>query len=80
MGLENRFSENYSVFKSINVSLKTGIKEFNGHGTYDNGKIKYNFNGVTETLSINNIFEKYAKMLNSMTHYNSYIVKEVLIF
>ncbi len=61
MGLENRFSENHSIFKSINISFKTGIKEFNGHGTYYNGKIKYNFNGVTETLSINNMFEKICK-------------------
>lgn len=61
MGLETRFSENYSIFKSINISFKTGIKEFNGHGTYDDGKIKYNFNGVTETLNINNMFEKICK-------------------
>ncbi|MCY6355733.1 class I SAM-dependent methyltransferase [Clostridium sp. ZS2-4] len=61
MGLENRFSENYSILKSVSISFKTGIKEFNGHGIYDDGKIKYNFNGVTETLSIKNMFEKICK-------------------
>lgn len=61
MGLENRFSENCSIFKSVNISFKTGIKEFNGHGTYDNGNIRFNFNGVTETLSIKDMFEKICK-------------------
>lgn len=61
MGLENRFSENCSIFKSLNISFKTGIKEFNGHGTYDNGNIRFNFNGVTETLSIKDMFEKICK-------------------
>ncbi|MCY6371843.1 class I SAM-dependent methyltransferase [Clostridium ganghwense] len=58
MGLDNRFSENSFIFKSINVSFKAGLKEFNGHGTYDNGNIKFNFNGITETQNLKSVFEK----------------------
>ncbi|MCY6959721.1 class I SAM-dependent methyltransferase [Clostridium brassicae] len=57
MGIENRFSENKSIFKSINVSFKTGLKEFSGHGVYSEDNIKYNFNGITIANSINKIFE-----------------------
>ncbi|WMJ82328.1 SAM-dependent methyltransferase [Clostridium sp. MB40-C1] len=57
MGLENRFSENNSIFKSINVSFKAGLKEFTGHGVYAEDNIKYNFNGVTLTNNINKIFQ-----------------------
>ena len=61
MGLENRFSENCSIFKRINTTYITGLKEFKGTGLYDNGSIKYNFNGKTETLSINQLFSNITK-------------------
>ena len=56
MGLENRFSENSSIFKQINTTYITGLKEFKGVGLFDNGSIKYNFNGKTDTTSINQLF------------------------
>jgi hypothetical protein len=52
MGLQNRFSENSSTFKKINTTYISGLKEFKGTGLYDNGNIKYNFNGKTETFSV----------------------------
>ncbi|KOA20802.1 methyltransferase TRM13 [Clostridium homopropionicum DSM 5847] len=61
MGIENRFSENSSIFKSIKTSYKTGLKIFNGNGSYENGKIKYNFNGKTETSDISLILAKILK-------------------
>ena len=61
MGLENRFSENSLIFKQINTTYITGLKEFKGTGFYDNGNIKYNFNGKTEVLSINQLFSNITK-------------------
>ncbi len=61
MGLESRFSENCSIFKQINVTYITGLKEFKGIGLYDNGIIKYNFNGKTETLDISQLFSNIIK-------------------
>lgn len=58
MGIENRFSENSSTFKGIKVTFITGLKSFKGNGSYDNGKVKYNFNGITQTDSIKNVLEK----------------------
>lgn len=60
-GLEGRFEENTSIFKGISVIFTTGLKEFKGIGTYEGDKIKYNFNGITETLSINQLFTKIIK-------------------
>ncbi|MBZ9609833.1 SAM-dependent methyltransferase [Clostridium estertheticum] len=65
MGLENRFSENCSIFKQIDTTYITGLKEFKGTGIYDNGNIKYNFNGKTETLSINQLFSNITKEAES---------------
>ena len=58
MGLENRFSENTSIFKSISITFKTGLKEFIGIGTYADGKIEYNFNGITKIQTLSAIFEE----------------------
>lgn len=44
-GIVNRFSENESVFKEINVSFKLGLKVFNGTGTETEGKIIFNYSG-----------------------------------
>ena len=57
MGLTNRFEENQSIFKSINVTFSSGLKEFKGRGHYEEGKISYNFNGRTELLSLSEVFE-----------------------
>ena len=65
MGLQNRFSENSSIFKQINTTYISGLKEFKGTGLYDNGDIKYNFNGKTETLSIYQLFSNIIKEAES---------------
>ena len=65
MGLQNRFSENSSTFEKINTTYISGLKEFKGTGLYDNGAIKYNFNGKTETLSIDQLFSKIIKEAES---------------
>ena len=52
LGLENRFNENCDLFKDIKVTYKTGLKSFKGIGTFNNGKISYNFNGITKDFSI----------------------------
>lgn len=57
MGLTNRFEENQSIFKSINVTFSSGLKEFKGRCHYEEGKISYNFNGRTELLSLSEVFE-----------------------
>lgn len=61
IGIENRFLENTSIFKSIKASYKTGLKIFNGTGSYEDGKIKYNFNGKTEISDISLILAKILK-------------------
>lgn len=58
IGLKNRFEENLDVFKGITVVYKAGLKNFKGIGTYDSGKIKFNFNGRTESLSIDELVDK----------------------
>lgn len=57
-GIQSRYNDNDSTFKSIAVTYTDGLKEFKGTGTYDNGNIKYNFNGKTEILTIEKLFEK----------------------
>ena len=52
LGLENRFNENCDLFKDIKVTYKTGLKSFKGIGTFNNGKVSYNFNGITKDFSI----------------------------
>jgi SAM-dependent methyltransferase len=60
MGLQSRFKENSSIFKGIYVTFSTGLKEFRGVGSFESGKVKYNFNGITELLDITGLFEKIA--------------------
>lgn len=57
IGLSSRFSENIDIFKGIKVTYKAGLKNFNGVGKYDNGNIKFNFNGTTNSISINKLIE-----------------------
>ncbi|AKA71183.1 class I SAM-dependent methyltransferase [Clostridium scatologenes] len=57
IGLSSRFSENRNIFKSIKVIYKAGLKNFNGIGKYDNGNIKFNFNGTTNSISINELID-----------------------
>jgi SAM-dependent methyltransferase len=61
MGLQNRFAENSLIFKGIYVTFTTGLKDFKGVGIFDNEKIKYNFNGITQTLDIVSLFDKIAE-------------------
>jgi len=55
LGLENKFNENSDLFKDIKVTYKTGLKNFKGVGTFNNGKISYNFNGITKDFSIKDL-------------------------
>ena len=57
MGLTSRFQENSSIFKKTLVTFTTGLKEFKGMGTLENGDIKYNFGGNTKLLPIHKLFE-----------------------
>lgn len=74
MGLQNRFSENKSIFKSIHINFKDGLKEFKGIGTYEEGNIKYNFSGKTQMLSISSLFNELCEDLSKYDSVNiSYI-------
>jgi len=65
IGLENRFSEDCSIFKQINTTYVAGLKEFKGIGLYNNGNINYNFNGKTETFNITRLFDNIIKQAQS---------------
>lgn len=56
MGLQGRFEEHSSIFKNIYVTYKAGLKEFQGVGNFEDGNIKYNFNGKTQNLDIASLF------------------------
>lgn len=60
MGLANRFEENIDIFKGIEVIFKAGLKEFKGKGSFEEGKIKYNFNGITNTYELNELLNNIA--------------------
>lgn len=61
IGLENRFSENSSIFKDIHVVYKSGLKEFNGVGSYNEENISYNFNGKTENYTLSELWDRVTK-------------------
>ena len=67
MGVQSRFDDNPSIFKTINVKYTTGLKEFTGTGQYDQGGIKYNFNGKTDLYSIQKLLEN---IIYEATHYD----------
>jgi len=56
MGLQNRFQENISIFKHINVEFVSGLKTFKGEATLDGIELNYTFNGVTKKLTIESFF------------------------
>lgn len=56
IGLTNRFNENAPIFNGINVTFSTGLKEFKGIGSFENGDIKYNFGGSTRVYTIEDLF------------------------
>jgi len=60
-GLQSRFTENISLFKGIYITFSTGLKEFKGAGTIEKDKIKFNFNGKTDTYDINSLCDKLIK-------------------
>jgi SAM-dependent methyltransferase len=60
MGLQNRFSENNTIFKGIYITYSAGLKEFKGIGHYKDGNVSYNYNGKTEDLDVASLFEKIA--------------------
>jgi len=61
IGLENRFSENSSIFKNIHVVYKSGLKEFKGVGSYNEENISYNFNGKTENYTLSELWNRVTK-------------------
>ncbi|WP_315114275.1 SAM-dependent methyltransferase [Clostridium intestinale] len=61
IGLENRFNENSSIFKDIHVVYKSGLKEFNGVGSYNEENISYNFNGKTENYTLSELWNRVTK-------------------
>lgn len=61
MGLQNRFTENNLIFKGIYITFSTGLKEFRGIGSFEQGKIKYNFNGITKVMDIDELIENLIK-------------------
>jgi len=56
VGLQNRFQENISIFKHVNVEFVSGLKSFKGEATLDGIELNYNFNGVTKKLTIESFF------------------------
>ncbi|MFZ5985846.1 MAG: class I SAM-dependent methyltransferase [Bacillota bacterium] len=52
-GIEQRLLDNKDFFKKITVVYKSGTKEFPANIWLENGKLKMNFNGNTETLEMN---------------------------
>lgn len=61
MGLEGRFTEDSNIFKGLYVTYKAGLKTFKGIGKFEEGKIKYNFNGTSKLLSINEVLDVIAE-------------------
>jgi len=57
IGLTNRFDENSSIFKKVIITFTAGLKEFKGIGTFENGDVKYNFDGNTKILPIDELFK-----------------------
>ncbi|WP_143318115.1 SAM-dependent methyltransferase [Clostridium sp. HBUAS56017] len=55
LGLQNRFIENNDLFKSISIVYIAGLKKFKGIGTYDNNNITFNFNGISSSLTMENL-------------------------
>lgn len=68
MGVQGRFDDNSSIFKGITVNYTTGLKEFTGVGKYDEGSIKYIFNGKTQLYSMQEILDE---ILCEVTHYDA---------
>jgi SAM-dependent methyltransferase len=57
-GLKSRFSENQSIFKGLYINFTAGLKDFKGVGSFEDDKIKYNFNGKTELLDFDSVIER----------------------
>ena len=57
LGLTNRFNEDNSLFKKINIEYKAGLKKFIGIGTFNNNRINYIYNGVNMSITINELFD-----------------------
>lgn len=61
MGLENRFSENKSIFNHITVNYVSGLKNFKGIANLsDDGDntLQYNFKGITKVVTIKELFDE----------------------
>jgi SAM-dependent methyltransferase len=56
MGLESRFNENQSIFTSLEVQYKAGLKSFKALGVQNEADlISFNFNGQTRLLSFSDV-------------------------
>lgn len=61
MGLENRFSENKSIFNHITVNYVSGLKNFKGIANLSadgDNTLQYNFKGITKAVSIKELFDE----------------------
>ncbi len=65
MGLQNRFSENLTIFNHITVEYSSGLKTFKGTASLNNDKLDYNFKGVTKKLTIKELFDSILKECES---------------
>lgn len=65
MGLQNRFSENLTIFNYINVEYASGLKTFKGTANLNDNKLDYNFKGITKTLTIKELFDSILKECES---------------
>lgn len=57
MGLNNRYLENRDIFLKIKVVYKTGLKEFKGEGSFEDDKVRYNYNGITKDYEFSKLLE-----------------------
>lgn len=61
MGLENRFSENKSIFNHITVNYVSGLKNFKGIANLSedgDNTLQYNFKGITKAVTIKELFDE----------------------
>ncbi|MPM36811.1 hypothetical protein SDC9_83414 [bioreactor metagenome] len=61
MGLENRFSENKSIFNHITVNYVSGLKNFKGIANLSedgDNTLQYNFKGITKVVTIKELFDE----------------------
>lgn len=61
-GLQERLKENYNILLGIELICTSGTKKFKGKGVPKADGIGFNFNGVTKSLSIDQIPEELSQI------------------